>query len=325
MTAERALITAFLLDGRGGGREIGWQEVRAWQPADGFLWVHLDYSLAEAQAWVRSPESGLRPVVAESLLLADVRPRSLVTRNGLMVVMRGVNQNPGSHPEDMVAVRMWIDHQRVITLRRRRLFSFDDLREAIARGVGPTSPGSFLVDLADRLVARIGDVINGIEDTVDRLDEQVASRESRELRPQLADVRREAILLRRYLAPQRDAMSRLYNEPVEWLDDVHRMRLREVADRIMRYVEDLDSARDRAGVSQEELASRLAEQLNSRMYVLSIVAALFLPLGFVTGLLGVNVGGIPGAELPAGFAVLCGALILLVLLQVWFFKRRGWV
>ncbi len=52
---------------------------------------------------------------------------------------------------------------------------------------------------------------------------------------------------------------------------------------IRRYVEELDAARDRAAAGQEELASRMAEQMNSRMYLLTIVAALFLPLGFVTG------------------------------------------
>jgi zinc transporter len=324
MAAEQGLIVAYVLDGRGGGREIGWQAVRAWKPSDGLLWIHLDYSQPAAQAWVRE-ESGVDHVVAESLLLEDVRPRSLVTKEGLMVVLRGVNLNPGQHREDMVALRMWIEDKRVITLRRRRLLSIDDLRERIDHQLGPVSPGTFLVDVADRIVGRMANVISDVEDMVDRLDEQVATGQSRELRTQIADVRRQAILLRRYLAPQRDAMSRLHSEPVEWLDDAQRMRLREIADRTMRYVEDLDAARDRAGVGQEELAGRMAEQMNSRMYLLSIVAALFLPLGFVTGLLGVNVAGIPGTEHPLAFAAVCFMLIALGLIQLWVFKRRGWV
>ena len=242
-----------------------------------------------------------------------------------MVFLRGVNLNPGQHPEDMVALRMWIEEHRVITLRHRHLLSIDDLRELIERGLGPASPGTFLVGVCDRIVARMANVITEIEDTVDRLDEQVATGESRALRTQISDVRREAILLRRYLAPQRDAMSRLYSEPVAWLDDTERMRLREIADRTLRYVEDLDAARDRAGVVQEELANRLADQMNSRMYLLSVVAALFLPLGFITGLLGVNVAGIPGTENPGAFVAVCFMLLLLALMQLSVFKHRGWI
>lgn len=324
MATEDGLVAAYVLDGRGGGREIGWDGVRSWQPSDGLLWVDLDYTERGARARVRD-ESGIDPIVAESLVLRDVRPRSLPTRDGLMVVLRGVNLNPGQDREDMVAVRLWIEKNRVISLRRRHLLSIDDLRDRIARGIGPDSAGTFLVDMADRLVERMENVIADVEEAVDRLDEQVATAESRELRPQLSDVRREAILLRRYLAPQRDAMSRLYSEPVEWLDDTQRMRLRELADRTMRYVEDLDAARDRAGVGQEELASRMAEQMNSRMYLLSIVAALILPLGFVTGLLGVNVAGIPGTEYPGAFFAACFMLILVGFLQLWLFRRQGWV
>ena len=324
MTADPGLVVAYVLDGKGSGRKIGWDEVRAWKPGDGLLWVHLDYSQASAQSWVRE-ESGIDDIVAESLLLKDVRPRTLPTRDGLMVILRGVNLNPGQHPDDMVSLRMWVERERIITLRRRHLLSIDDLRERIDRGVGPVSPGSFLVDVSERLVERMSNVIHEVEDMIDRLDEQIATGESSGLRHEIADVRREAIMLRRYLAPQRDAMSRLYNEPVEWLNDVERMRLREIADRTMRYVEDLDSVRDRAGVGQEELATRMAEQMNNRMYVLSVVAALFLPLGFVTGLLGVNVAGIPGTEEPAAFLELCAILIVLALIQLWFFKRRGWV
>ena len=56
--------------------------------------------------------------------------------------------------------------------------------------------------------------------------------------------------------------------------------LRQEADRIMRHLEDLDLARERAVVLQEELLSHIAQEQNARMYVLSVVAAIFLPLTF---------------------------------------------
>jgi len=131
--------------------------------------------------------------------------------------------------------------------------------------------------------------------------------------------------MRRYLAPQRDALSRLLGEPIAWLEDIHRLRLRESADRIIRYIEDLDSARERAVVAQEELMGRLSEQMDNRMYVLSLVAAVFLPLGFLTGLLGINVGGIPGADYKNAFIVVSLILIAVVALQIWFFRAKKWI
>ena len=78
-------------------------------------------------------------------------------------------------------------------------------------------------------------------------------------------------------------------------------------------------------MTQEELNSRLSEQLNKRMYVLSIVAAVFLPLGFITGLLGINVAGIPGAEFAYGFVIVCLLLLLLVFIQIGLFKWKKWM
>ena len=77
--------------------------------------------------------------------------------------------------------------------------------------------------------------------------------------------------------------------------------IREQADRMARYVEDLDLVRERALVIQEELMNRLAQEQNQRMYVLSIVAAIFLPITFITGIFGMNVAGLPGVETTWAF------------------------
>jgi zinc transporter len=112
---------------------------------------------------------------------------------------------------------------------------------------------------------------------------------------------------------------------VEWLSDRERMRLREIADRTTRYVEDLDAIRDRAIVTQEELTNRLTEQMNKTMYILSIVAGIFLPLGLLTGLLGINLGGIPGADCPFAFTLFCVLLLAVASFQIWLFKRKKWM
>ena len=109
------------------------------------------------------------------------------------------------------------------------------------------------------------------------------------------------------------------------LDDSGLLRLREVGDRLVRHIEDLDAVRERAAVVQEELLSRMSEQMNSRMYVLSVVAAIFLPLGFLTGLLGINVGGIPGADYPLAFLMFIGMLVVVVILQFLVFRWRNWL
>ena len=324
MTDDRGLLIAFLLDGQGGGARLDWDSVEQWQPGHGVLWLHLEYSNPFVQQWVPQ-ESGLDEITAEALLAEETRPRCMLSATGLLLTLRGINPNPEADPEDMVAVRMWSDGKRIITTRRRRLQAAAELAEAIEKGAGPRNAGEFVESLTDRMVVRMDDVVDGISDEVDDLEESVLTMESYELRPKIAELRRHAIGLRRYLAPQREAVSRLFSEKVDWLSDMDRQRLRESADRTTRLVEDLDLIRERAVVVQEELISRLSEKMDRTMYVLSIVAAIFLPLGFLTGLLGINVGGIPGAEYKGSFAIFILLLIFVVIFQIWLFKRKKWM
>lgn len=315
------LIWALLVDGEGHGRMIGWDEVESWNPDQGFLWLHLDCKEERVVRWLEE-RSGIESVVRYALAADETRPRGVVSREGLLVILRTVNLNPGADPEDMVSLRVWLDAGRAITVRQRRVFALQDLRDQFLAGEGPIGPGWFLVELCDLIAARVSDVLEELEDEVDSVEEQILTGESRELRSHIGALRRQAIALHRHLAPQRDALSRLPGERVPWLDDLHRQHLREAADRVIRFVEGLDASRDRAAVTQEELQTRISDQMNRTMYLLSVVAAIFLPLGLLTGLLGINVGGIPGSQSPWGFAVVCGLLGLTAAFLVIYFRLR---
>ena len=319
------LIVAYILDGAGGGKQVAWDGIASWKPEQGVLWIHLDYSNSKAEEWLYDEKSGLDRVISDALTEEDSRPRCTPFHEGLLLGLRGVNLNPGADPEDMVGIRIWFEKDRIISTRRRKVLSISDIRSAIEQKNGPESLGDFLVQIAGRMMERMQQVIDDLEDSVADVEDQVLVSESYQLRSQLATLRRQAISLRRYLSPQREALSRLLTEKIAWLGESDRIRLREVYDQLTRHIEDLDEARDRAAVTQEQLINSLSEQMNNKMYILSIVAAIFLPLGFLTGLLGINVGGIPGAESKLGFLVFVLLLAAVVVFQIWLFKKKKWL
>ncbi len=324
MDSNDGLVFGYILDGGGGGTVLDWQDVRNWESEKGALWIHLDYSDETVRQWLQA-ESKLGALTCDILMEEDTRPRYITTKEGFLLILRGVNCNPGSDPEDMVAVRMSFEENRIITMRQRRVMAINDIHESIEAGTGPKSNVGFLTMVIDRIVDRMGDVIADIDDQVDELEDTVLTAESYELRSRLARIRRQCIGLRRYIAPQREVLARLQNERLEWFSDKIKSRLRELAERTARFVEDLDSARDRAAITQEELNNRLSEQMNKAMYVLSIVAAIFLPLGLLTGLLGINVGGIPGAENKWAFLMVTFFLILIAVILLGVFRRIKWL
>jgi len=318
------LLHALVLDRNGGAKLIEPDGIDSWQPEDGLLWLHLDVAEKPPDKWMRTA-LGLKPSVIETLNADETRPRSLTLTEGLLTVLRGVNTNPGADPEDMVSIRLWIERDRIVSTRRRRLLSVQDLREQLEQGLGPKTSGEFLAELIGRLADRIGIFVDTIEDSLSSIEEAESEEAAQNRRRSLALVRRQIASVRRFVAPQRDALDRLYRNPGNLLSDAETDSLREEADRVTRYLEDLDLARERAIVLQEELMNELAQLQNTRMYVLSVVAAIFLPLTFVTGLLGMNVGGLPGLDSPKGFLVALIVMVLTSAAMLIYFRFRKWL
>jgi zinc transporter len=308
----------------------------------GHQWQAQAVSLAEVQnyqglgyVWVnmQSDEEGSADSLAaldlstpriEALCALDTRPKAQEYSDGMLVYLRGINRNPDADPEDMVSLRLWVNERKVITLRRkdRSLISVDELQTRINQGDIPASPMELMVGL----INQITDIIS---ETVDDLDEQLSQYEELEkpqhqARMQLSLVRRQAAAIRRFLAPQRDALDAITRVSKHITEEqIHDIRLD--YDRTNRYVDDLDLAKERAVMLQEEMRNQVAEQQGMRMYVLSLVTAVFLPLSFLTGLFGMNVAGLPGTENPAAFDSLALAMVIIAGAITGYMVWRKWM
>lgn len=318
------LIHALLLDGKGGAQSLSWTAVEQWRPEDGELWLHFDYAVTDVRSWLQS-ESQLDEAIIDTLLSDGSRPRFSPQESGVFIAWRGVNLNPQSDPDDMVALRLWRDESRLISTRNRKLMAVREMVQALERGSGPFTTAEILVELAANMTLKIGRVLGDFEEQMAELEERVIDSRQMTLRSELSDFRRHVMAMRRYIAPQKEALFAFSIEKLAWLTGSEKVQLREVVDRITRHLEDLESLRERAVIAQEELQNRISEELNSRLYVLSVITAIFLPLGFFTGLLGINVGGMPGAENASGFWYVVAGMVLLLILQLGYFRWRRWL
>ena len=288
------------------------------------VWQHIHLQNNSAQDWLKD-ELGLDSVLVEALSADETRPRSFKLKNGIMIILRGVNTNPGQDPEDMVSIRIWLEPDRIISAFRRKVVSISDIANDLDTGEGPETSGEFLVELVNKLATRINDFVESIDESLEDTEERIEQIAPSDIRSLLGSLRKQIATVRRYLAPQRDALDRLNHIDTAVLNEREKMRLREESDRLSRYLEDLDLARERAMVIQEALVSQIAQQQNNRMYALSIITAVFLPLGFITGLLGINVGGLPGVDNPSSFWIVCAGLFVVSIGIVAIFRRLKWL
>ena len=289
----------------------------------GFVWAHVNFGTAAGRAWIDA--SGLDPVAAASLVAEETRPRCAVDGDLILMNLRGMNLNPGAEPEDMVSLRLVAGRGMLVTSLRRNLIAIDDVMAGLKSGRAPASPGDLLSRIAIRLADRAEPVVGEMMDQMDDLEDAADAELTSELRARLADLRSAALKIRRFMLPQREALTTLDVEDPDWMSRHDKSRLREATERVTRLGEELDAIRDRAQVVRDSIADRRAEMMNQRMMLLAVVTAIFLPLGLITGLLGINVGGIPGQNSHVAFWVVAGTLVVLAGGLLLLFWRLAWI
>ena len=313
-----------IFDSNGSAREISFEELDTYEESMGVLWVHFDYTNPQSIDWITN-KSGIDQIAVDSLLSSVTRPRTTILHDSILLALRGINLNPNSDPEDMISIRLYINKNIIISTKKRDLLSVNDILQYFEQGIGPKTSSEFLIELTNRLTERMEDYIIDMEDRVSNLEELTIESNNSKIRNEMSEIKREAISLKRYLIPQREAIYKLYEQKISWVNEYEKIRLREINHKLIKYIEDLDSIKDKVSLIQEEISLKLGEELNQRMYVLSIISAIFLPLGFLTGLLGINVGGIPGAENQFSFYIFSFMLLTVVVIQLYIFRKKKWL
>lgn len=325
MTMNGFISFAVTLNGPNPGADLSGSAIAQTLADDELAWVHLSATDPASAEWIEDSLAYLPAPVRSALVAGATRPHVTLNGDGALVILRGVNTNAGADPEDMVSIRLWIDPARIISLSRRPLASVSELREMIGQRTGPAAADEFLVALVGQLNGRIvshADTLDAQGEAVE--DSPISGSDLDAPRSSVTDVRRALVILRRFLRPQRDAVAVLASGRLSWIDDVSRMHLAEAQDTLTRTVEDLDALSERMAVARDEIASMDANRLNRNLYRLSVISAVFLPLGFLTGLMGINLGGMPGADAPNAFWFFSGGLgVMLVALLglLWRFRR----
>lgn len=322
---ENPLLFGRVLDGQGAGRPLGWDEVRQWQPSDAgeVLWVHLCRNKPGVEEWLNALDI---PEPTRELLVSDkTRPRAFREGDTLVATLRGINFNPGAEPEDMLSMQLWCDGRILVTLRRqplqtpRHVLRMIDRREA-----GPSDCGALITEITEAMITRMNRAIVDMNDHIDQLEDRDTDDEDTEaVLDKIATIRRNCLGLKRHMGPMHEALEDMARYSPEWFESHDRREISESIDRLRRYLDDLDISKESAVVLQDDIRARSIARNERTNYLLTIVAAIFLPLGFVTGLLGINVGGVPGMENTSAFWIvcaMCGAIMVLQLILFWKWK-----
>jgi len=297
------------------------EEAAAWD-GEGLLWVHLERRDEQDLEFLKTHEK-IPDIAAQALIATETRPRCDQIEDGAIVNLRGPGDVDPNDSDRLVSIRMWVRKDRVTSLSRRTMTATAMVCRLAGEGK-LLDPGDVVAAYARQISRQLDPLVSALGDALDARESELNDGNLYRLRTAIAQIRSEAISYRRFVAPNRDALVELAALDIAWLSEDDRLHIREAADRFARMTEELEAVRERAALLHEQLTDLRAEQLDQRSLLISIVAFVFLPLTFITGLLGMNVEGIPFAREPWAFWGVVGVCFLIAVAVVAFFARERW-
>lgn len=274
----------------------------------GFLWLHFNLSHAGAERWLRE-HAAMDESFFDALHEGSRSTRIERVLDSVFAVLNDVTYDFAFEASHVAT--MWISARAhlVVTARRSPLRSVDRLRAAVAAGRHAIRSAATLLDhllreQADELVR----IARQASARVDEIEDRLLAGRAHKLTAELTQLRRMSVRLQRLLAPEPSALFRMLANAPGWVQEDDRQRLRQASEEFAVVMRDIAALQERTKLLQEESAARVAEQNNRSLFTLTMVTVLALPINLISGLLGMNVGGVPWREHPAGFWIVVASI-----------------
>ncbi|MBN9304144.1 MAG: hypothetical protein BGO82_17360 [Devosia sp. 67-54] len=314
--------TAFVFDGKGGVKPVDFPAVAAEPPAKGFLLIAGSLSSPDFRVWLHD---NLEAPAAEGLTAVDQHARCTVLEDKALVVLKVVR--PKSDPDDLSrqTMALWLEKSRVVIASKLQLTELVSVAQWQQSRHAPLSPADLIARMGMRAADRAEPLVEHLGDRLDSIEEAIMAARGHEHRNDLTRLRRSLISLRRLLWPQRDVLNTLEIEDLSFLTTRDRARLREASARSARLGDELQILAERAALVHEQVLDTRAEQMNRTMLVLTAATVIAMPMTVVSGLLGMNVAGIPFSQSPEAFWFVVVGLAVVGSAMVWFMRTRKWL
>jgi zinc transporter len=321
MSEELPRFSMRALVGQGGSVTEMAPEAVADYRGEGFVWLHVE---GDGPAGLANVPPYVPGLAANALLATETRPRCDEIEQGAIINLRGTGKAVAADSDPLVSIRVWVEARRVTSVSRRPLAALAAVEAAMQAG-RLKDGGDFVSTLAQAISTALDPEIADLGDQLDDCEAAFDQGDIYALRRRIAVLRSQAIALRRFVAPDRDALASMAQLGFDWISTEDRMHLRDAADRFARMAEELEAVRERAALLHEQLTDLRAEIVDRRSLGIAIVAFIFLPLTFVTGLLGMNVEGIPFADRAWAFWGVVGFCLVIALVVLGWFALRQWL
>jgi len=298
--------------------------------ADGLRWINIERPRAADRAWLEEHFPIFHPLDYEDVYSRNQRPKVDVYDDYLFVVLHFPAFDKTLGRLNAAELDIFVGPDFVVTLPNEPvapveyLFERCRTREEFRDQIFSKGPGYLLykvvddcVDASFPMLGKMGHKLEGIE------EDMFEGGRNKEIVRDISNVKQEIINFRKIVRPQRTALrdlersKRYIPEGLDiYFDDINdaNERVWDMLENFKEVVEGLESTNE----------SVLSHRLNDLLRILTVLSVIFLPLTLLSGIFGMNTH-VPGEQTFAGFWAVAGAMLILLIGMILFFRRRGWL
>ncbi len=293
-------------------------------------WINVDGLGDEATLRELAGVFELHRLALEDVVSLGQRAKVEPYENCLFVVVR---MPTPEQDEDTEQVSLFFGKKFLLTFQERRGDCFDGVRARILQGrqvMRSSGPDYLAYALIDAVVDAYFPELEKIREQLDQLDDEVLGNPQKNTVSKIHEIKHHLQALRRAIGPHREAINSLLRESADFVTAETSLHLRDCYDHMIRLTERVEIYREQCADLMSTYLTVVSNRMNEVMKVLTIIATIFIPLGFIAGLYGMNFDpGVSRLNMPElawawGYPYALGLMAALAGGMLWFFKRKGW-
>ena len=268
------------------------------------------------------------PLAIEDCISTNIHPPKVDDfGDHIFIIVHGVNYAVESEVVETAELAIFLGKNYVVSNHSYPLLSVEAVKQLVERdGRQMRRSADFLAySIVDALVDNVLPTVDKMTEIAEDIEEEVVHQPQQPTLEAILKLKRSAVHLHRVMAPQREVLNRISRGDFELIGEDAKIFYRDIYDHIVR-IEDLNqTVRDMTDNALATYMSSIANRQNEVMKILSIVAAIFLPLGLITGIFGMNFVNMPELNISWGYYAVLAFIGLAVLSVLGLFWARGWI
>ena len=299
----------------------------AFESGEGLLWVDILETTEEDGKFLERVFK-FHQLAVEDCVSSVIHPPKIDDFGDyLFIVVHGINHVVESDVVETAELALFLGRNFVASNHNFPLYSVEAVRQKVESDGPPMRRGAdFLAhELIDALVDNVLPTIDRMDEAADAIEEETVRSPQKSTIEAILKLKRSTLRVHRVMAPQREVLNRLSRGEFPLIREAAQIFYRDIYDHVAR-IEDLNQTlRDRADYALATYLSSVANRQNEVMKVLSIIAAIFLPLTLVAGIYGMNFENMPELRVPWAYFAVLGFMGIVIIGVIWWFWVRNWI